>query len=131
MPRSPGITRVAASLLLLFFFLSEPSLRAADDPANSSQTVTGKLVEVRQSVVRGYPLSRYAAIHVYTMYFTVKTATDTYCVEYDTPVLDEVKELRASSGKNVQLDLQGKKRVRMILPNNRQLKADLEPAEQC
>jgi hypothetical protein len=125
MPRVLRISFLLAMTVILL--VCTPAASAFD----GSQKETGKLVEVRQSVVRGYPLSRYASIHVYAMYFTVKTASNTYCVEYDTQVLDEVKSLRESSGKDVQIDVEGKKKIHMVLPDNTQFKAQLQPTEQC
>lgn len=107
------------------------TLFAYDGPPASSQNEVGKLVEVRQSVARGYPLSRYSSIHVYTMYFTVRTSTSTYCVQYETSVLDEVNDLRASSGRDVQVDASARKRLTMVLPDKRNIRADLAPSDQC
>jgi hypothetical protein len=36
---------------------------------------------------------RYPQTHYYLLYFAVRTSDQTYCAEYDTPVLDEIDDL--------------------------------------
>jgi hypothetical protein len=40
-----------------------------------------------------YFVSRYPQIHYHLLYFAVRTSDQTYCAEYETPVLDEIDDL--------------------------------------
>jgi hypothetical protein len=85
-------------------------------------------------VLRGSPLfaTRYPRIHDFDVYFSFRTSEQTYCVDYETIVLDEIKDLASCDGKDVEaaLDLR-KKRVVLHTPQNRTLKARLVPMSQC
>jgi hypothetical protein len=117
--------------------LSLPAQTAAHPPGpttkpeSSIKYETGKLVEVRQSIRGGYLVSRYSSVHIYTMYFTVRTSEHSYCVDYDTPILDEVNDLLSANGKEVQVEVRGKKGLTLMLPSKRQIKADLANSTQC
>jgi hypothetical protein len=106
--------------------------QAQNSPDNSSTSgyQTGKIVSVRQIARNGALVSRYSSTHVFTMDFTVRVAGHSYCVDYETIVLDEVNDLRASDQKDVQVDMQGKHMI-VILPSGRRIKAQTADATQC
>ena len=108
-------------------------LAQAQNPPESGSTLgyqTGKIVSVRQIARNGALVSRYSSTHVFTMDFTVRVAGHSYCVDYETIVLDEVNDLRASDQKDVQVDMQGKHMI-VILPSGRRIKAQTADATQC
>src|SRR5260370_37426081 len=53
----------------------------------------GKILSVRKVLESRYFVSRYPQIHYYLLYFAVRTSDQTYCAEYETPVLDETDDL--------------------------------------
>ena len=135
----PGsrFSRWAMTGMVIFFasaFSAQTTARPPDASAKSDAAAkyeTGKLVEVRQSIRGGYLVSRYSSVHIYTMYFTVRTADHSYCIDYETPILDEVNDLLSANGKEVQVELRGKKGLTLTLPSKRQIKADLAASTQC
>jgi hypothetical protein len=129
--------RCAIALIAVFIASALPAQTTARPPDASAKSdsaakyETGKLVEVRQSIRGGYLVSRYTSVHIYTMYFTVRTAEHSYCIEYETPILDEVNDLLSANGKDIQVEVRGKKGLTLTLPSKRQIKADLAASTQC
>src|SRR5271168_2566153 len=105
-------------------------LAHAQNPGSTSGYQTGKIVSVRQIARNGALVSRYSSTHVFTLDFTVRVAGHSYCVDYETIVLDEVNDLRAADQKDVQVDMQGKHMI-VILPSGRRIKAQTADATQC
>jgi hypothetical protein len=50
-----------------------------------------------------YFVSRYPQIHYYLLYLAVRTSDQTYCVEYETPVLDEIDDLFSAKDRRISL----------------------------
>ena len=48
----------------------------------------GKILSVRKILRNQYFLSRYPQIHYYMLYISLTVSDQTYCTEYETPVLD-------------------------------------------
>jgi len=97
---------------------------------SSSDYQSAKVLSVREVRHAGLRNSRYPTTPQYTMDLAVEFAGQTYCTGYETPVLDEVHDLMAANGKDVQVSLHGKQ-IQLVLPNGRRVKADLVRSEQC
>jgi hypothetical protein len=90
----------------------------------------GKILSVRKVLENRYVGSRYPQIHYYLLYFAVRTSDQTYCAEYETPVLDEIDYLFSAKDKNVEFVLKGKS-LMLRTPKGRKLKARLVEQKQC
>ena len=124
----PGWRGVGLGMILLSVFtLASLPLRA--------QTLTpgyhkGTIISVRQVARNGFLVSRYSSAHVFTVDFTVRIEEHSYCIDYDTIVMEEVDDLRGAYQKEVQVDMEGKK-LTIILPDGRKIKAQLADSTQC
>ena len=76
-------------------------------PSNSSgeRQQIGKILTVRKVLENRYFVSRYPQIHYHLLYFAVRTSDQTYCAEYETPVLDEIDDLFSAKDKDVEFVL--------------------------
>jgi len=90
----------------------------------------GKVRSVRKVLENRYFGSRYPQIHYYLLYFAVRTSDQTYCAEYETPVLDEIDDLFSAKDKDVEVVLKGKS-LTLRTPKGRKLKAHLVEQKQC
>lgn len=92
---------------------------------------TAKVVSVRQ--IRhspGLTPSRFSGPVYFTIDFALQISANSYCVDYETPVLDEVQDLRSANGKEVKVEMRGKK-LSVVLPTGRRIKAELVKQTQC
>ncbi|MGA2202198.1 MAG: hypothetical protein ABSG40_09575 [Terriglobales bacterium] len=100
-------------------------------PASSSESPQiGKVLSVRKVLRNPYFFSRYPRIHYYLLYFAVRASGQTYCSEYETPVLDEIDDLFSAKDKDVEFVLKGKS-LTLRTPKGRKLKAHLVDEKQC
>jgi hypothetical protein len=100
-------------------------------PASSSEAPQiGKILSVRKILRNPYFFSRYPRIHYYLLYFAVRASGQTYCSEYETPVLDEIDDLFSAKDKDVEFALKGKS-LTLRTPKGRKLKAHLVEEKQC
>jgi hypothetical protein len=90
----------------------------------------GKILSVRKLLENRYFVSRYPQIHYYLLYFAVRTSDKTYCVEYETPILDEIDDLFSAKDKDVEIALKGKG-LTLRTPKGRRIKAHLVEERQC
>jgi hypothetical protein len=60
----------------------------------------------------------------------MRISDQTYCAEYETPVLDEIEYLFAAKDKKVEIVVKGKS-LKLSTPKGRKLKARLVEAKQC
>ncbi len=98
---------------------------SAPPPSSSSEgQQIGKILSVRKVLENHYFVSRYPQIHYYLIYFAVRTSDQTYCTEYETPVLDEIDDLLSAKDKDVEVVLKGKS-LTLRTPKGRKLKAHL------
>jgi hypothetical protein len=74
--------------------------------------------------------SRFPRPIYFTIDFAFRMSAQSYCTGYETPVLDEVQDLQASQGKDIKVELRGKK-LTVVLPTGRKIKAELEKPTQC
>ena len=85
---------------------------------------------MRKVLENRYFVSRYPQIHYYLIYFAVRTSDQTYCAEYETPVLDEIDDLFSAKDKDVEFVLKGKS-LTLRTPKGRKLKAHLLEEKRC
>lgn len=128
-----AITRTCAVLLACACsaLWTEPSL-AQHSPSPSVKQV-GRILSVRK-VLRSSIVSttRSSRIHDFDVYFSIHIADQSYCGDYETPVLDEINDLLASSGKLVRLRLdEHKNRITLYTPHYRRLKAHIVRPSHC
>lgn len=92
---------------------------------------TAKVASVRKiRHASGLNPSRYSGPVYYTVDFAFRLANESYCVGYETPVLDEVHDLMAVNGKDVSVEIRGKK-LTVMLPTGRRIRAELVKPTQC
>jgi hypothetical protein len=104
---------------------------SAPPPSSSSEgQQIGKIVSVRKVLENRDFVSRYPQIHYYLLYFAVRTSHQTYCAEYETPVLDEIDDLFSAKGKDVEIVFKGKG-LTVRTPTGRKLKVRLVEQKQC
>jgi hypothetical protein len=98
-------------------------------PPNEGQQI-GKILSVRKVLENRYVGSRYPQIHYYLLYFAVRTSDQTYCAEYETPVLDEIDDLFSEKDQNVAIVLKSKS-LTLRTPKGRKIKARFVDQKQC
>jgi hypothetical protein len=74
--------------------------------------------------------SRFSGPVSFTVDFAFRLSAESYCVGYETPVLDEVQDIVASNGKEIKIEMRGKK-LSVVLPTGRRIKAELVKQTQC
>lgn len=77
-----------------------------------------------------YFVRRYPQIHYHLLYFAVRTPDQTYCAEYETPVLDEIDDLFSAKDKDIEFVLNAKN-LTLRTPRGRKIKAHLVKQDQC
>ena len=90
----------------------------------------GKILGVRKVLENRYFVSRYPQIHYYLLYFALRTSGQTYCAEYETPVLDEIDELFSAKDQSVAIVLKSKS-LTLRTPKGRKIKARFVDQKQC
>jgi hypothetical protein len=104
---------------------------SAPPPSSSGEgQQIGKMVSVRKVLENRYFVSRYPQIHYYLLYVAVRTSDQTYCAEYETPVLDEIDDLFSAKDKDIEFVLNGKN-LTLRTPHGRKIKAHLVKQTQC
>jgi hypothetical protein len=118
-------------VLLVGVFLGASALGAESTSASSGEgQQTGKVLSVRKVLQNPYFVSRYPIVHYFTVYFTLRISDQTYCAEYETPVLDEINDLFSAKGKDLEVVRKGKN-LTVRTPGGRSLKARLTGERQC
>jgi hypothetical protein len=117
------LTAISAATLSVRGSTPPPSL------SNEGQQI-GKILSVRKSLENRYVGSRFPQIHYYLLYFAVRTSDQTYCAEYETPVLDEIDDLFSAKDQNVAVVLNSKS-LTLRTPKGRKIKARLVDQKQC
>jgi hypothetical protein len=98
--------------------------------STSEQKQTARVVSVRKVLRTPYIVNRYPQIHYYVLYFALRVSDQTYCGEYETPVLDEIDDLLTCNGRDVDVVLHGK-RITVFTPRGRKLKGRMVEATKC
>jgi len=100
----------------------------------SAQTSDGyraaRVLSVREVRHASFPASRYPTTPQYTLDLAFRYSGQTYCTGYETPVLDEVHDLLAANGHDIQVDMHGRKLL-LVLPSGRRVKAELVRSNEC
>ena len=62
-------------------------------------------------MLRGTILSttRYSRIHDFDVYLSLRTGQETYCIDYETVVLDEIQDLASAEGKDLAISFDAKR----------------------
>jgi hypothetical protein len=66
----------------------------------------------------------------YVLYFAVRASDQTYCGEYETPVIDEIDGVFSAKDKDVEFAVNGKN-LTFRTPHGRTIKAHLVDEKQC
>jgi len=104
---------------------------SAPPPSSPSEgQQVGKILSVRKTLGTPYLVNRYGRIHSYRLNFAVRVSDQTYCSEYETPVLDEIDDLFAAKDKDVEIVLKGNS-LTLRTPTGRKLKVRLVEQKQC
>ena len=120
-------------LLLMGVLIAASEYAPGSGPAPASSTESqqiGKILSVRKVLENRYFVSRYPQIHYYMLYIAIRVSDQTYCSEYETPVLDEIDDVFSANGKDVEVVLKDK-RITVRTPKGRKLKTRLVEAKQC
>jgi hypothetical protein len=117
---------LSAVALVIAIFVIVPALAQT----STGDYQTAKVLSVREVRHASFRTSRYPTTPQYTMDVALQYAGQTYCTGYETPVLDEVHDLEAVNGKDVQVSVHGKQ-MQLLLPNGRHVRADLVKSTQC
>lgn len=88
----------------------------------------GRILSVRKVLRDQYFLSRYPQIHYCMLYISLGVSEETYCTEYETPVLDEIADV--SSATSIVMVVKGKT-ITICTPKGRKLKTRLVNRNQC
>ena len=124
---------ILALVLLATVFLAVAMYANGSAPPQSSSSEgqqIGKVLSVRKVLRNPYVFSRYPRIHYYLLYFAVRASDQTYCSEYETPVLDEIDDVFSARDKAVEFVLKGKN-LTLRTPHGRTVKARLVDEKQC
>ncbi len=127
-----GLRRSVLPLVLLATIVAARYGNSSTPPPSSSgegQQI-GKILNVRKVLAHRYFVSHYLQIHYYLLYFAVRTSDQTYCAEYETPVLEEIDDLFSAKDKDVEFVLKGKN-LTLRTPQGRKFKARLVEQKQC
>ena len=120
-----------ALLASVVFAATSYAQGSAPLPSSSSEgQQIGKILSVRKVLRNQYFGSRYPQMHYYLLYFAVRTSNQTYCAEYETPVVDEIDDLFSAKDKDVEFVLKGKI-LSLRTPKGRKLKAHLAEQKRC
>jgi hypothetical protein len=128
-------TRLQAQLLcLVLVFVSLPSAvieyGSGLARVSSNEDQMGTILSVRKVLRDPYFVSRFPRIHYYILYISIRVSDQTYCSEYETPVLDEIQDVLSANGKEVEVVLRDKKII-LRTPQGRKLKVHLTETKQC
>jgi hypothetical protein len=126
----PSVVRLI--LLLNVIVAATIYVRGTTPPPSppSEGPQTGKILSVRKILENRFVGSRYPQIHYYLLYFAVRTSDQTYCAEYETPVLDEIDDLFSAKDQNVPVVLKTKG-LTLRTPKGRKIKGRFVDQKQC
>jgi hypothetical protein len=99
------------------------------EPATQGEQ-TVRILSVRKVLRNHYFISRYPQIHYYTLYISLRASDQTYCTEYETPVLDEIADVSSATNQNIDIVVKGKS-ISIQTSGGRKLKAHLAKGSQC
>lgn len=120
-------------VVLLAICLGTPQmgLGAGGEPEPAKQGEQfGRILSVRKALRNQYFLSRYPQIHYYNLYITLRISDQTYCTEYETPVIDEIDDVTSATNRDLVVVVKGKT-ITIRTPMERKLKARMVNGNQC
>jgi hypothetical protein len=133
MTRWKALERVLLFAVLLDVFMAaRPWASDSKNPSRALQngSQTARVLSVRKVLRDQYFLSRYPQIHYYMLYTSLSVSDQTYCTEYETPVLDEIADVTSAINQEVAIGVKGKS-VLIRTPKGHKLKAHLVKGSQC
>jgi len=77
-----------------------------------------------------FPIARWSGVHEFTLHFSVRDSLGVHCYEFRSVVLQDVNDLRGSSGHEIKMLQRGNK-LNAVLDTGRSIKADATKADQC
>jgi hypothetical protein len=119
--------------LLLYGFLLEVFIAPVPQASggkleNGNRTAT--VLGVRKVLRDPYFTSRYPHTHYYILYVSLRISDQTYCGEYETPVLDEIWDVTSAINQDVSVVVNGKSLL-IQAPKGHKLKTHLDEANHC
>jgi hypothetical protein len=124
----PGALRRWLAVLFCTIILSLGAQAGAERP-DVSQYHVATIVSVRE-LRNSFPIARWSGVHDFTLHFSVQDSDHVNCYEFRSVILEDVKDLKSSSGHQVKIIQHGNK-LNAILEDGRPIKADLTKADQC
>jgi hypothetical protein len=121
------LRRCLAVLLCTIVF--SLSARAGAERPDLSQYHVAKIVSVRE-LRNSFPIARWSGIHDFTLHFSVQDSDHVNCYEFRSVILEDVNDLKSSSGHQIRMVQHGNK-LNAILEDGRPIKADLTKPDQC
>jgi hypothetical protein len=91
-PTSRSLSRVLLALFVLQLCLApiHCAYGSGRAPVSSNESPqTAQILSVRKVLRNQYFVSRHPQIHYYPLYISLRISDQTYCSEFETPVLDE------------------------------------------
>lgn len=116
---------VFVAVLITPQVFGSPGLSAAKDVEQVAK-VTG----VRKILRNQYFVSRYPQIHYYMLYISIDLSGQTYCTEYETPVLEVIADVSSAVGQNVNVVMKGKNII-VRTPKDHKLKTRVVDRNRC
>ena len=114
--------------ILLEIFIGPVRPASGDTLKNGNQTA--KVLGVRKVLRDPYFVSRYPHTHYYILYISLSISDQTYCSEYETPVLDEIWDVSSAINHDIGLVVNGRSFL-IQAPRGHKLKAHLANTNQC
>jgi hypothetical protein len=119
---------ISVTVCLGFELLMFSSKGLAESAEQGEQT--GKILSVRKVLRDPYLFSRYPHIRYYILYISLGVSDQTYCSEYETPVLDEIEDITTATSQDIRIVIKGGT-IAIRTPRGRKLKARLAKGNQC
>jgi hypothetical protein len=121
--------RLLRYLALLCPIVFSMSAQAGSEHPDVSQYHAGTVISVRE-LRTSFPTARWSGVHEFTLHFSVQDSGHIYCYEFRTVILEDVNDLRSSSGHQIRMLQRGNK-LSAVLEDGRAIKADLTKPGQC
>ncbi len=115
--------------VLLCMIVLSLSARAGAERPDLSQYHVATVVSVRE-LRNSFPIARWSGVHDFTLHFSVQDSNHVNCYEFRSVILEDVKDLKSSSGHQIKIVQHGN-RLNAILEDGRAIKADLTKPDQC
>jgi hypothetical protein len=121
--------RLLRYLALLCLIVFSVTAQAGSEYPDVSQYHAGTVISVRE-LRSSFPMVRWSGVHEFILHFSVQDSGHVYCYEFRTVILEDVNDLRSSSGHQIRMLQRGNK-LSAVLEDGRPIKADLTKPGQC